>query len=69
MVITVNPSQFTVNIFIAHRIRSRKSKNEGLVYDQDYVLEKLSGFLLYREICAIVNLHYEITKKIQERMK
>ena len=69
MVITVNPSQFTVNIFIAHRIRSRKSKNAGPVYDQDYVLEKLSGFGFPWEIHYIVNLYYEITKKIQERMK
>ena len=69
MVIAVNPSQFTVNDFTTYRIGSPRSKNEGPVFNHDYVLEKLSGFGFSREIHYIVNLHYEITKKIQERMK
>jgi hypothetical protein len=44
MVITANPSQFAVNDFIVYSIRSPKSKNEGLVCDQDFVSEKLSVF-------------------------
>ena len=44
MIKAVNPSQSRMNIFISYRIGSRKSKNEGSVYNQDYVPEKLSGF-------------------------
>ena len=44
MVKAVNPSQSWMNIFISYRIGSRKGKNEGSVYNQDYVPEKLSGF-------------------------
>lgn len=50
MVNTVNPSQSRMNIFIVYRIGSRKSKNEGSVYNQDYVPEKLSGFRYPQEI-------------------
>ena len=44
MVKTVNSSQSRMNIFIVHIIGSRKSKNEGSIYNRDYVSEKLSGF-------------------------
>ena len=44
MVIAVNPSQYAVNDFTVYRIGSPRSKNEGPVFNQDYVPEKLSGF-------------------------
>ena len=69
MVITVNPSQFTVNIFIAHRIRSRKSENEMFTYDQDYAVEKLSRFAIPLEIHRERNPIYENEKIIQEAIK
>ena len=69
MVKTVNPSQSRMNIFIVYRIGSRKSKNEGSVYNQDYVLEKLSSFRYPQEIHQRRKPIYENEKIIQEEIK
>ena len=45
MVLSVNPPQFGMNIFIEYGIRSPESKNRGSFFDQDYAKEKLDGFL------------------------
>ena len=55
MVLSVNPPQFRMNIFIEHGIRSPKSKNRSSFYDQDYATEKLDGFLLFHGICKTAN--------------
>ena len=69
MVNTVNPSQSRMNIFTAYRIRSRKSKNEGSVYNQGYVSEKLSGFCQQQKIHQRRKPIYENEKIIQEEIK
>ena len=63
MVQAVNPPQFLMNIFTVHRIRSRKSKTDGLTYDQDIDPEKLSGFYTAEKI------HEEEKPRMEEDWK
>ncbi len=65
----VNPPQFLMNNFIVYRIRSRKSKTDGLTYDQGIGPEKLSGFCSLWKIHRVENPIYEIRNQIQEEMK
>ena len=55
MVLSVNPPQFGMNVFIEYGIRSPKSKNSSSFYDQDYATEKLDGFLLSHGIRKTTN--------------
>ncbi len=64
MVSTVNPPQSTMNIFTVHRICSRKSKTDGLTYDQDIGPEKLSGFYTMEKIHKKENPIFEIRNQM-----
>lgn len=56
----VNSPQFLMNIFTVNRIRSRKSKTDGLTCDQDIDPEKLSGFYTTEKIHEEENPIFEI---------
>ena len=68
MVQMVNLPQSTMNISTVYKIRSRKRKNDGLTYDQDYAAEKLSGFVITWEIHEPMKSIYEIENVMQEEM-
>ena len=64
MVLSVNPPQFRMNIFIKYGIRSPESKNRSSFYDADYAKEKLDGFLLSHGIHKTANANNKILNYI-----
>ena len=65
----VNSPQFLMNIFTVHRIRSRKSKTDGLIYDQGINPEKLSRFYTAEKIHEKEKPIFEIRNQMQEEIK
>ena len=68
MLKTVNPAYQPMNFFTEFNIRSFGSENEMFTYDQDYAVEKLSGFGAPGEMHETMNAIYEKEKKNQEEM-